>query len=251
MDFATLLGLIVGLAMVVGSILMGGDFRLFLDLHAFMIVIGGSLAAVCINFTFKQVYQAFQAGFKIFMRPDTNDSQIVDAMVRIAEISRREGIIALEKVQTNNAILKKACMLIADNADSNLIKDTLLIEIASLNKRHFIAQNVFKRLSLLTPSLGLMGTLIGLVQMFSRLNDPKTIGPAMSVAMLATFYGSMLSTLFFQPISGKLASQTLQEQHQLEIIFEGAKSILENNNPRLVYEKLSSFVAPKDRVYAR
>jgi Flagellar motor component len=93
----------------------------------------------------------------------------------------------------------------------------------------------------------MIGTLIGLIQMLTRLDDPKSIGPAMAVAIITTFYGSLLSTILFLPISIKLKARTLQEQLHLEIIFEGAKSILENNNPRLVYEKLSSFLAPKER----
>jgi chemotaxis protein MotA len=168
-------------------------------------------------------------------------------MVKVAEISRREGLLALENVQTENMVLKKSCQLIADNADPELIRDTLTIEISAMKRRHKIGQDVFKRLAALAPSFGMIGTLIGLVQMLSRLDDPKMIGPAMAVAILTTFYGSLMATLIFLPIAGKLKARTLQETLHLEIIFEGAKSILENNNPRLVYEKLSSFIAPKER----
>ncbi len=251
MDIATLFGLIVGLAMVFGAIMGGGSIWLFVDLHAFMIVVGGSLAAICINFPLNQVLQAFRAASKTLMMREFSDADVVNTMVRIAELSRREGIVALEHVHTNDAVLKKACMLIADNAGPELIKDSLLIEISSLCKRHSVAQNVFKRLGLLAPSLGLTGTLIGLVQMFANLDNPKSIGPAMSVAMICTFYGAMLSNLILTPIAGKLAARTQLEVHRLEIIFEGAKCILENNNPRLVYEKLSSFLSPKERRYAR
>ena len=137
--------------------------------------------------------------------------------------------------------------LIADNADPGLIRTTLAIEISSMRRRHQVAQDVFKRLAGLAPSFGMMGTLIGLVQMLSQLDDPKSIGPAMAVALLTTFYGSAMSTLVFIPMAAKLKARSLQEQLHLEVIFEGAKSILENNNPRLVYEKLSSFLAPKER----
>jgi chemotaxis protein MotA len=247
MDVATLFGLVAGLAMVIGAIMLGGTLRLFFDVHAVMIVFGGTLAATCVNFPFEEVLQALAAGFKIFTSRQVKDSEVIGIMVRLAEISRREGLLSLQNVVTKNIILKKACQLIADNADHKLIRETLLIEIASLERRHAVAQTIFKRLGLLTPALGLMGTLIGLVQMFSRLDDPKLIGPAMSVAMICTFYGSVLSTLIFTPIGGKLAARTLQEQQHLEIIFEGAKCILENNNPRLVYEKLSSFLPPRER----
>jgi chemotaxis protein MotA len=168
-------------------------------------------------------------------------------MVKIADISRREGLLALENIKTENMILKKACQLIADNADPMMIREMLTIEITSLRRRHHMVQDVFKKMGGYAPSFGMIGTLIGLVQMLASLHDPSTIGPAMAVALLTTFYGAMMASLFFLPMAGKLRSRSQEEVLHLQIIFEGAKCILENNNPRLVYEKLSSFVPPKDR----
>jgi chemotaxis protein MotA len=196
---------------------------------------------------FEEVIQSFYAGFKVFASRKVRNRDVVNIMVKVAEISRREGLLALENVQTENVILKKSCQLIADNADPQLIRDTVAIEIASLKRRHLVAQEVFKRLGGLAPSFGMLGTLIGLVQMLMNLSDPSKIGPGMAVAILTSFYGSVLATLFFVPIAAKLKARTLQEELHLLIIFEGAKSILENNNPRLVYEKLSSFLAPRER----
>lgn len=247
MDIATLFGLIVGLAMVVGAIFIGGAVDVFINLPGMMIVIGGTLAAIMVAFPFEEVMQAFAAGLKMLTARKVRTREVVNIMVKVAEISRREGLMALENVQTENMVLKKSCQLIADNADPQLIRDTLRIEITSMKRRHQVGQDVFKRLAGLAPSFGMMGTLIGLVQMLSTLDDPKSIGPAMAVAILTTFYGSLMSTILFIPISAKLRARTLQEQLNLEIIFEGAKSILENNNPMLVYEKLSSFLAPKER----
>lgn len=247
MDIATLLGLVVGLSLVVGAIVLGGAVDIFVNIPGMMIVIGGTLAAIMVAFPFEEVIQAFVAAFKMFQQRKTKARDVVNIMVKVAEISRREGLLALENVQTENMVLKKSCQLIADNADSQLIHATLAIEINGLRRRHQVAQDVFKRLAALAPSFGMMGTLIGLVQMLSRLNDPKAIGPAMAVALLTTFYGSAMATLIFIPIAAKLRARTLQEQLNLEIIFEGAKSILENNNPRLVYEKLSSFLSPSER----
>jgi chemotaxis protein MotA len=247
MDLATLFGLISGLVLVSIAIVMGGDFMLFFDLPSVFIVFGGTLAAICVAFPFEEVIQAFYAGLKAFGSRKVKSKEVVNVMVKVAEISRREGLVALEHVQTENVVLKKACQLIADNADPEMIRAALSIEIGSMKRRHKVGQDVFRRLSGLAPSFGMIGTLIGLVQMLARLNDPKAIGPGMAVAILTTFYGSMLSTLVFVPIAEKLRSRTAQETLNLEIIFEGATSILENNNPRLVYEKLSSFLSPKDR----
>jgi chemotaxis protein MotA len=247
MDFTTLIGLVVGLGLVVGAIIMGGVVDVFINIQGMMIVIGGTLASILVAFPFEEVVQAFFAGIKVFASRRVAAKEVVNIMVKVAEISRREGLLALENVQTENMVLKKSCQLIADNADPELIRATLTIEISAMKRRHKIGQDVFKRLAGLAPSFGMIGTLIGLVQMLSQLDDPQMIGPAMAVAILTTFYGSLLGTLLFLPIAGKLKARTLQETLHLEIIFEGAKSILENNNPRLVYEKLSSFIAPRER----
>ncbi|WP_291328890.1 MotA/TolQ/ExbB proton channel family protein [Desulfovibrio sp. UCD-KL4C] len=247
MDFSTLIGMLVGLSLVVGAIFMGGAVDVFVNLPGMMIVIGGTLASICVAFPFEEVIQALIAGFKAFASRKVKVNEVVNIMVKVAEISRREGLIALENVQTENVVLRKSCQLIADNADPELIRTTLQIEISAMKRRHKIAHDVYKRLAGLAPAFGMLGTLIGLVQMLSNLEDPKSIGPAMAVAILTTFYGSVLATVLFIPIGAKLRARTLQEQLHLEIIFEGAKCILENNNPRLVYEKLSSFLAPKDR----
>lgn len=247
MDIVTLVGLAVGLSLVGGAIFIGGAVDVFVNIPGMMIVVGGTLASIMVAFPFEEVIQAFNAAFKMFVSRKTKVRDVVNIMVKVAEISRREGLVALENVQTENLVLKKSCQLIADNADPEIIRATLAIEITSMRRRHQVGQDVFKRLAALAPSFGMMGTLIGLVQMLSQLSDPKSIGPAMAVALLTTFYGSAMATLFFIPIAAKLKARTLQEQLHLEVIFEGAKSILENNNPRLVYEKLSSFLAPHER----
>ncbi|WP_319466256.1 MotA/TolQ/ExbB proton channel family protein [uncultured Pseudodesulfovibrio sp.] len=247
MDIVTLLGMAVGLSLIFGAIVIGGAVDVFINIPGMMIVIGGTLASIMVAFPFEEVIQAFNAAFKMFVQRKTKVRDVVNIMVKVAEISRREGLVALENVQTENMVLKKSCQLIADNADPDLIRTTLTIEINSMRRRHQVGQDVFKRLAALAPSFGMMGTLIGLVQMLSQLDNPKSIGPAMAVALLTTFYGSAMATLLFIPIGAKLRARTLQEQLHLEVIFEGAKSILENNNPRLVYEKLSSFLAPGER----
>jgi chemotaxis protein MotA len=116
-----------------------------------------------------------------------------------------------------------------------------------MQMRHFIVQDVFKKMAIYAPSFGMLGTLIGLIQMLSLLANPETLGPAMAVALLTTFYGSLLATVIFLPIAGKLRSRTMQEVMNFEIIFQGAVSILQDNNPLSVYEKLSSFVPAKKR----
>lgn len=247
MDIATLGGILAGFGLVLGAIFLGPQPGNFIDIPSIMIVFGGSMAALMVCFPFEEVRQAFRAAMKAFTSRGMPARDVVGTMVKIAEISRKEGIIALEKIQTTNPILKKATQLIADSADPDLIRDTVVIEIVSMKKRHNVGIAVFTRLGSLAPAMGMVGTLIGLVQMLANLSDPTTIGPAMAVAILTTFYGALLANLLFLPLAGKLKARSMQEELNLQVIFEGAKSILENNNPRLVYEKLSSFLPPHER----
>lgn len=251
MDLATLFGLIVGFSLLIGAIFIGGQYNVFVNIPGLMIVLGGTFAATCITFRLNEIINSYKAAFQIFVTRKLSANEVVNLMVKIADLSRREGLLALEHIETDNNILKKTCQLIADNADNDLIEETLAIEIASLKQRHFMVQEVFRAMANYSPAFGMVGTLIGLVQMLARLHDPNTLGPAMAVAILTTFYGSVLSNLIFLPIAGKLKSRTAEEVLHLQIIFEGAKCILQNNNPRFVYEKLSSFVPPKERVYER
>ncbi|HCG05624.1 MAG TPA: motility protein A [Desulfovibrio sp.] len=247
MDIATFFGVLTGFGLVVGAIMMGPEPGKFFDIASVMIVFGGTGASILVTFPLEEVLQAVRGGFKAFGSKRVQAQDVVNTMVRIAEISRREGLIALENVQTENALIKKACQLIADNADPGLIRGTVSIEIASMKRRHNVSISVFNRLGGYAPAFGMIGTLIGLVQMLATLNDPSSIGPSMAVAIITTFYGALLSNLLFLPIAGKLKARSMQEELHLLIIFEGAKCILENNNPRLVYEKLSSFLPPKER----
>jgi len=251
MDVTTFLGILAGFTLVVGAIFIGGAVDVFVNIPGMMIVFGGTFSAVFITFPVNEVYQSVVAAIKIFSSRKVKANEVVNTMVRIAQISKKEGLLALENIQTDNGVLKKACQLIADNADPDIIHESLRIEISAMKQRHTISQDVFKKMAAYAPSFGMIGTLIGLVQMLSRLDDPSQVGPSMAVALLTTFYGALLATLIFLPVAGKLRSRTLEEALHLEIIFEGAKSILENNNPHFVYEKLSSFVPPKDRHYER
>ena len=247
MDIGTLVGIVLGFGLFLASILMGPNPAGFLDTASAMIVIGGTFAATLISFPLEEVLQAFKAAGKTFISKRTRPNEVVDTMVQVAEVSRREGLLALERINTDNALLKKAMQLIADSADPTLINDTMNIEIASMKRRHNISIAVFLKMGGLAPAMGMLGTTIGLVQMLTNLSDPSSLGPAMAIAIITTFYGSMMANLICLPLGTKLSARSAQETLNLMIIFEGAKSILENNNPRLVYEKLSSFLPPKDR----
>jgi chemotaxis protein MotA len=171
-------------------------------------------------------------------------------MVHLAEISRKEGIAALEKIQTPNPVLKKAVQLVADNADPDFVRDTLDMELLSLWRSRELGVSVFSRLALCAPAVGMLGTLAGFVHMLAHPRHPDAFGMTAAAALMASFYGCLLSTLIFLPVAGKIKARCLQEEYRLIILFEGAGCMLENNNPKLVYERLSSFLTPRERAGA-
>ena len=223
MDIASLAGIISGLTLIISAIFIGGDVQTFMNIPGMMIVIGGTLAATLITFQFDDVKSAFKAAVFVFSSSKDNSNDMVSTMVELCTLSRRQGIVALSKLEIESDFLKKACNLIADGSKEDMMRDTLNIEIESMKQRHFIIQDVFKKMGLYAPSFGMIGTLIGLVQMLTKLNNPETVGPSMAVALLTTFYGSLLASLIFNPIAGKLRARTVMEVINLEIIFEGAE----------------------------
>jgi chemotaxis protein MotA len=242
MDLASFIGIIAGTGLILTAVLLGGNAGMFIDISGLMIVFGGTSAATLLTFRFRDVVAAFKAAWYVFSEDQVDPNQVVATMVDLSNLSRRKGLVELSRIRSDSVFLKKAATLISDGASELQIRRTLEIEIDSLKIRHQTVQDIFKKMGTYSPAFGMLGTLIGLVKMLATLDDPSSIGPAMSVAILTTFYGSAMSTMFFLPIAGKLRARTLVEVINLEIIFEGAVSILDNNNPLMVYEKLSSFI---------
>jgi chemotaxis protein MotA len=247
MDLASFIGIISGISLIAGAIYVGGDIENFMNVPGGMIVIGGTIATTLLTFRFRDVVSSFKAAYFVFTQEKRDPNDALATMVELSHISRKHGIRELSNIETRELFLKKACDLISDGSEQSMIRDALRTEIESMKMRHYIVQDVFRKMGLYSPAFGMLGTLIGLVQMLSRLHDPSTIGPAMAVALLTTFYGSLLSTMIFLPIAGKLKTRTVTQSLNLEIIFEGAISILNNNNPITVYDKLSSFIPERNR----
>jgi chemotaxis protein MotA len=242
LDFASFIGIISGISLIVAAINMGSGFDIFYNGPGLMIVVGGTVAATLITFQMKDVLSAFKAALFVFSEEKKDPNDMVFTMVDLSTLTRKQGIISLSRLDIDSTFLKKVCNLIADGTKEELMRDTLNIEIESMKKRHYIIQDIFKKMALYAPAFGMLGTLIGLIQMLTQLSNPESVGPSMAVALLTTFYGMLFSTLMLNPIAGKLRTRTMLEVINLEVIFEGAISILQDNNPLLVYEKLSSFV---------
>jgi chemotaxis protein MotA len=247
MDKTSLIGILSGLLLIIIAILVGGDIHNFANLPGLMIVVGGTAAATLLTFPFEEVKSAFRGAYLVFSRPKQTTEDIIAMMLRLAMISRNEGIVRISDVQVESPFMQRAINLVSEGSDEELIRNILRNEIDALKVRHFEVQDVFRKMGAFAPAFGLLGTLIGLIQMLSTLQDPASIGPAMSVALLTTFYGSLLSTTIFLPIAGKLKARTLSEVMHLEIIYEGAIALLQDNNQLTLYERLSSFVPASKR----
>ena len=247
MDFASLLGIFSGIALIVSAILLGGNPDVFVNIPGLMIVAGGTIAATLLTVQFKDVLNAFKAAWIVFTQDKTNAQEMIDTMLELSRVSHRQGLLKLGDVESDSHVLKRTCNLLAEAASEQVIRNTLQNEIDSLIARHHSVQDVFRKMAAYAPAFGMLGTLIGLIQMLSQLSNPETIGPAMAVALLTTFYGSLLATMVFLPIAGKLHARTLSEVTNLEIIREGCISILTNDHYMHVYEQLSSYLPEAQR----
>ncbi|ADZ91331.1 motility protein A [Marinomonas mediterranea] len=248
MDFASFIGIISGLALIISAIFLGSsDIAIFLNIPGIMIVIGGTIAATLVTFQFKDTMSAFRAAFIVFSQDKQNPQAMIATMLQITKIARREGLVALSRVDADSPFLKRAMNMASDASDEDYIRKTLQADIDSLKMRHYVIQDVFKKMGLYAPAFGMLGTLIGLIQMLAQLDNPESIGPSMAVALLTTFYGSLLSTVIFNPIAGKLKARTILEIQTLEIIRDGTVSLLGSNNYLAVYERLSSYVPAHQR----
>lgn len=249
MDIATLVGLISGVTLVVVSIVMGGNPGVFWSSSSVVIVVGGTLAATLINFPLGDVLSVLNTVKNAFFHKDNPPESLIPRLVSFATIARREGILALESHagEAEDEFLEKSVQLAIDGTAPELIKDILTTELAFMEDRHAMGQSILTAMGTFAPAFGMIGTLIGLVQMLATLDDPAKIGEGMAVALLTTLYGALLANVVFLPAAGKLKVRTSNELLAKELVIEGILSIQSGDNPRVVEQKLKAFVSPAVR----
>lgn len=247
MDISSVMGVMSGIVLIVIFILTGGSIQNFFNLPGLIIVIGGTMASTLLSFKFKDIVNSFKALAFVFTNDEQDPEDLITTMIKLSKVSRKEGLLKLSKIETDSAFLSKAVTIISDAPNPSMFRKTMRIEIEALKMRHFKVQNLFKKMGTYSPAFGMLGTLIGLIKMLTRLEDPSSIGPAMAIALLTTFYGSLLSTFVFLPIANKLKEKTMLEVMNMEIIFEACIALLEELHPVYMYEKLSSFMPLKER----
>ncbi|RMF82972.1 MAG: motility protein A [Nitrospirae bacterium] len=250
MDLATLLGTCSAFGLVAVAILLGVGFRAFLDLPSLLIVVGGTLGVAFMNYPFRQLFAAARAAAKVVLDRRPDPVAMLRNLVEIAQRARRDGLFAVgeELDKVKEPFLRKALEMVVDGVDQASIEAILEEELELLAERHANAAEVFTSLAAYAPAMGLIGTLIGLVGMLQNMSDPSSIGPAMAVALLTTFYGAILANMVFQPAAGKLRLRSQEEVRYKELILRGVIAVANGENPRVLEQKLHVFLAPKARV---
>ncbi len=252
MDIATVVGLIAGVGLVVVAILLGGSPGVFVNVPSILIVAGGTLAATLINYPLGDVLSVLSTLRNAFFHKTVTPDTLIKKLVSFATIARREGILALESHASDagDDFLQKSVQLAIDGTAPELIKDILTTELAFMEDRHSLGQSVLIAMGTFAPAFGMIGTLIGLVQMLTTLDDPSKIGGGMAVALLTTLYGALAANVVFLPAAGKLKVRTANELLTKEVIIEGILSIQSGDNPRIVEQKLKAFISPAMREQA-
>ena len=246
-DVATIVGLLFGSLLVVAAILLGGSPGIFINVPAIFIVFGGTFAAILIRFPADEVKNTLKVVRHAFGSSIGPAGALIGQFVELSQISRKEGLLALENLELDDQFMRKGVAYCVDGADTEAIEALMMKEVQYSMWRHRIGIKMFKAMGDAAPAFGMIGTLIGLVQMLVSMDDPRSIGPAMAVALLTTLYGALYANLVCLPIAEKLEHRNAEEYGQKMMIVEGVLGLRKGENPHMLRVALDSFVAPKDR----
>ena len=247
MDIATVIGLVSGTVLIIASIAVGGSLLVFVNIPSALVVVGGTIAVTLMRFKMADVIGSITVAMKAFLFKMQSPEDIIQEMVNFTRIAKKEGLIALEKETASDIFSAKALRYLSDGYDEGLIEDMLNKDIRLTLQRHETGQQVFKSAGDAAPAFGMIGTLIGLVQMLSSMEDPSSIGPSMAVALLTTLYGAVVANLICIPIADKLSLNSEKEKLTKSIIVEGAIGINRGVSPMVLEESLKIFLSPKIR----
>ncbi len=250
LDYMTITGILAGTFVVAAGVLTGSNIGLFWNFPSVLITVGGSFFTVVMQYDLKQIKDVFRVARQAFTTAETQiHDDLIPIFTRLARKARKEGLLSLEDEMDiiPDPLFAKGVQLMVDAIDPDTIRDILEAEIDSMEERHELGQNVFKTWAAMAPAFGMIGTLIGLVQMLALIDTPDALGPGMAVALLTTLYGSLMANMFFTPIAGKLALRSREEVRFKTIILEGIICIQSGMNPRIIEEKLSALIPPGNR----
>jgi chemotaxis protein MotA len=248
MDIATGIGLLAGAAVVCTLIMVGGDFRMFYDLHALIVIFGGSFSATLIRFPLGAIFHGLPLGAKFaFTLRGQSQRDLIEQIAGIAETARKQGPTALERIEIDDPFLAKGVRYVADGYDASFIRDNLERDRDNFLTHLDEGQKIYRAIGDCAPAFGMIGTLLGMVQMFANMTDPSKLGPFMAVALLATLYGALVANLFCLPIADKLHVKLTDEDTNRTLIIDGILMIRDSKSPALVREMLLAYLPEKHR----
>ncbi|BES69002.1 flagellar motor protein PomA [Marinobacter nanhaiticus D15-8W] len=246
MDILTLVGLIAGIAIVTVAMLADATLATFLNIPGLMIVLGGTFAVTLIKFRLRSVTGSFRLALSTVFRENSDRPlELIRNVGELARVVRKEGILGLESHETGNDFLRKAINLCVDGHPPELIEEALLEDMQQRMERYDVAERIFRGIGEAAPAIGMLGTLVGLVQMLNTLDDPSSIGPAMAIALLTTLYGAFIAQLIALPLADKIQLKAEDEQRNMTLIITSIQNIMKGQNPRVITELLSAYITPE------
>lgn len=247
MDIATLIGLLGAVAMVVMAMVLGVGIPTFIDVQSILIVVVGTHFVVMMTYSLGDFLSAASSGLKVLTFKPTNNIELIENIVELADMARKSGLLALEEAEIDDPFMKKGIGLLVDGHDGEVVRSILEKEIKMASSRHTLSASIFKTMADVAPAMGMIGTLIGLVAMLSNMDDPKSIGPAMAVALLTTLYGAIMANMVGIPIAQKLNMRDEEEKISRTLIVDGLLGIQAGQNPRVIEQVLHGYLAEGKR----
>ena len=247
MDLATLIGLIVAVIIITAAIFIGGSASTFLNIPSIFVVCGGTMGAVLMQFSIIQFLNAVKVATKAFLHKPESPEELIEMTVEMANTARKGGLLALEEKDTGIPFFQNGIQMMVDGHEPDVVRQMMTSEMELTVQRHELGQKIFKAMADVAPAMGMIGTLIGLVQMLSNMDDPKAIGPAMAIALLTTLYGAVIANIFANPIAAKLGLRSDEEVLLKSMIIDGVSGIQEGRNPRVIEGMLMTYLPGSKR----
>jgi len=249
MDKGTIIGMTSGLGLVALTMVMGGGIAPFIDIPSLIMVLGGTIAATLVNFQFQDVMGLMKVTRKLLKDAPMTPQKYIEQIVAISKKARTNGLLAIEEdlESVDEDFMKVTLQHVVNGTEAEDLNNIMRAELAIMAERHKMGQKIYMAMATYSPAFGMVGTLIGLILMLQNLSDPSSVGPGMSMAMVTTFYGSLFANLFFMPMAGKLKMRSAQEIQFKEMLLMGILSVQAEESPRVIQNKLQSFLPPLER----
>ncbi|MFT4823213.1 MAG: chemotaxis protein MotA [Halioglobus sp.] len=247
MDLATLIGMVGAIGIVLAAMLTGGSVLVFVNVPSILIVLGGTFMVVMIKFSLGQFLGAFKVAARAFIFRLQSAEDLIEQIVKLANIARKEGMLALENEEIENEFLNEGIKMLIDGNSHEVIEKVMHKDLQQTLSHHTWGAKVFSATGEVAPAMGMIGTLIGLVQMLATMDDPQSIGPSMAIALLTTLYGAMLANMIALPIADKLGLRKAEEGKIKAMCIDGVLAIQEGQNPRIIESMLKAYLDPTKR----